>query len=264
MNSSRLLVFTLVFSLGLLMPATADAFFRSDRSDQLNGTYIRSDQQGQDIPTSFFVFSKEEFVSSEDRAGTSKGKYSITGDTIELVHSDGRIAAYKITRTPNTIIIDTGRGAVTYVLATQERLAQIEENKARRAEEMRRATLARMHKATQPLPSGFTALSEDLSGLNRTYPDAFCQLHGGRLLRINNSDSWDGKNPPRENISIDGFGREGAPWPDGLPDDASYGTGTAYTDGDRRISWIVTANGGLVYVTDSIRQGLERRVVCVP
>jgi len=73
------------------------------------------------------------------------------------------------------------------------------------------------------LPPGFIAMSE--RPLNWSDAKAFCQQQGGRLPRINNSDSWswDGWGE----VTIDDFGARGAPWPSGLPGDR-YWTGTEH------------------------------------
>ena len=69
----------------------------------------------------------------------------------------------------------------------------------------------------------FIALSDSL--MNRADAAAYCQKQGGRLPLINNSVSWDGRNPPRANIFVEGFGDFGSPWPSRMPA-GSYWTGT--------------------------------------
>jgi len=125
--------------------------------------YIRSDQQDMVSPTDFYEFFSGSFTVS-NRNGTSKGKFSITGGTIELVHSDGKIEVSKISITPNAIMFETDGRSVTYVLATRERLAAIE---AHKAEEARRS-------------AGFIALSE--SSMNWRDAVVYCQQQGGRFL----------------------------------------------------------------------------------
>jgi len=44
---------------------------------------------------------------------------------------------------------------------------------------------------------------------------AFCRQHGGRLPRVNQSDSWDGSGGSV--ATAEGFGTIGGPWPSGLP-----------------------------------------------
>jgi len=117
---------------------------------------------------------------------------------------------------------------------------------------------------------GFIALSE--SPLSRSAAKAFCQQQGGRLPRINNSDSWDGSNPPARGILIEGFGYDGRPWNElGLPTEharspiAEYWTGTDRT-GLHDHSWVVrgdTRGGGKVSVNRHDYGGTYR-VVCVP
>jgi len=65
--------------------------------------YVRSDQQESNNLTDFYEFLDESFIVGS-RSGTSNGKYSITGNNIEFVHSDGKIEAYKLSRTPNAIM----------------------------------------------------------------------------------------------------------------------------------------------------------------
>jgi len=85
---------------------------------------------------------------------------------------------------------------------------------------------------------------------------AFCQRQGGRLPRMNNSNSWDG----RGEATIDGFGAQGAPWPSALPN-TYYWTGTERTD-DPASSWLVNAHDGKVGINIS-DQFSGHRVVCV-
>ena len=119
-------------------------------------------------------------------------------------------------------------------------------------------------KSRPKLPAGFVALSES----NMTLADAknFCQQHGGRLPRINNSDSWAGKGfPEGENPSIDGFGVEGARWPSGLPDGAFW-SGTQLTS-DPGFMWLINPGDGLVRADvfyDVDYRSLATGVVCVP
>ena len=110
---------------------------------------------------------------------------------------------------------------------------------------------------------GFIAISESL--MNYDDAVAFCRKHGGRLPRINNSDSWDGRDPPpaRGIPLIDCFGYWGRLWSEvgvGLPHD-SYWTGTAITYGQGR-SWVVDGYGGVVYA-HVYDQRVDARVVCV-
>jgi len=104
------------------------------------------------------------------------------------------------------------------------------------------------------LPPAFIALSES----RMAWIDAltYCQQQGGRLPRLNNSDSWgDGK------VTIDGFGTRGVPWPSGLPNDR-YWTGTEVT-GSPDTSWIISAHNDSVVTLRGI-QNAAFRVACVP
>jgi len=111
--------------------------------------------------------------------------------------------------------------------------------------------------AASKLPPGFIALSE--SDMNWSNAKAFCQQRGGKLPRVNNSDSWNGKGK----ATIDGFGAEGAPWPSGLPDDGLYRMGTACT-AFSGCSLLVTSQSGKVFVTNTRQSNVYGRAVCVP
>ena len=112
-----------------------------------------------------------------------------------------------------------------------------------------------MASAANPLPEGFIALPE--SRMNWADAKAFCEQQGGRLPRINNSDSWDG----RSEYTMNGFGVRGALWPSGLPS-GSYWAGTENTDRPGR-SWIVNDLDGKAFVLDSYQDSVDG-VVCVP
>ena len=115
--------------------------------------------------------------------------------------------------------------------------------------------------AEASLPAGFIAYS----GSEMNYADAvaFCKSHGGRLPRINNSNSWDGKNPPLRGILIDSFGYGGRPWSEvGLPGGTGIWTSTAMT-GFPGSSWVVYGGGGDVDVL-SVPQTNELCTACVP
>ena len=125
------------------------------------------------------------------------------------------------------------------------------EEKMRRVEaEARKAKEARKAEEAQKLREfGLFALSD--APMN--WPDAvaFCQQQGGRLPRINNSDSSGGNI-----VSIDGIGVRG-PWPSGLPRD-TYWTGTTSTH-NSGYSWTVRPN------FNQARPHSEAyRVVCIP
>jgi hypothetical protein len=108
-------------------------------------------------------------------------------------------------------------------------------------------------------PVGFISLSEDR--MNWADAVAFCKHHGGKLPRINNSDSWDGKNPPQRGILIDGFGYGDGPGV-GLSAD-EYWTGTDFNPGKPdRMCTVFNCGGEVVIQTEDRRS--YRWVVCVP
>jgi hypothetical protein len=248
----RILSLSFVLSLCLLLslPDVADA-------KQLNGTYISDSQQDDAIPTSFYVFSGNSFT-----RGETKGTYSITDTKIEFVFSDGKVEARQFSSTQNTIMIH----GYTYVLATKERLAAIEAAIKKEQEELK-ATLEAI---------GAIAMSKD--PMNWADAKAFCQQQGGRLPRINNSDTWAGiptspterkKAPP---VAADGFGADGAPWPSGLPGGSfsdSYWTGTEVINkASVRDKQSLAGTVGRMY-PDKVhinqgRQANKIRVICVP
>ncbi|MDR0777347.1 MAG: hypothetical protein LBE81_12025 [Azonexus sp.] len=106
------------------------------------------------------------------------------------------------------------------------------------------------------LPAGFIAMSE--SKMSWVNAKAWCQQQGGRLPRINNSDSL--KNVP-DNAVIDGFGALGSPWAGRLPS-GLYWTGTVNSDYPN-YSYVVTDFGGGL-VDNGVLQSLDNRVLCVP
>jgi len=114
-------------------------------------------------------------------------------------------------------------------------------------------------RAREEFKRKFIALSET----SMTWSDAkaFCQQQGGRLPRINDSDSWSASKPVTH---IDGFGAPGAPgdpWPSGLPGDY-YWSGTEITEGPGT-SWLVGDGGGHI-VVGGTRQSNQNRAACVP
>jgi len=87
---------------------------------------------------------------------------------------------------------------------------------------------------------------------------AYCQRQGGRLPRINNSNSWASANWDKI-AHIEAFGAPGDPWPSGLSSDVFW-TGTESGTGD---SWFVNGlvlEKVLVYTGS---QNITNRVVCV-
>ena len=220
----------------------------------LNGTYILDTQQEMAIPTDFYEFSNGSFT-----RGETKGTFSITGNNIKFVFSDGKIETRQFSSTQNTIMIH----GYTYVLATKERLAAIEAARKKEQEELeaaRKATLEAL---------GAIAMSKDL--LNWADAKAFCEQQGGRLPRINNSDTWAGwptsptarkKAPP---VAADGFGADGAPWPPGVRGDGifdRYWTDTVVTSGKDLAGTIWNDRGKVAF--NQAAQRVESYVVCVP
>ena len=251
---------SLVFSLCLLLalPAVAGAAF--SRTEQLSGTYVRSDQQGHVSPTNYFEFSGGSFK-AVTLGDIKQGKYSISGDRIEFVHSDGKVEIFRFSSTQNTVTIGNSLGLDTYVRLSNEQIAAIERY---RAEEARRK-VEEARRAEEEFKRNFIARSE--RSLNWSDAKAFCQRQGGRLPLINGSDSWAWSD--RGKIThIDGFGAPGSPWPSGLQ--GVYWSGTEFTDLPGR-SWVLAGSGGViagsggkVNVGNNGRQGEVGRVVCVP
>lgn len=85
-----------------------------------------------------------------------------------------------------------------------ERRQMLQEDQNRLYEAQQQSQRESEIKNAQIRRAGFLAMSDDLL----LYEDAvaFCRKHGGRLPRINNSNFWDGDNPPQRGIKIDGFG----------------------------------------------------------
>jgi hypothetical protein len=117
----------------------------------------------------------------------------------------------------------------------------------------------------QPSSDRIIALSE--SFMPWADAVAWCQQQGGKLPRINNSDSGDGENPPMANIPVDGFGTAGLPRVKvGLPSDV-YWTGTVVAEivvadiSDR--AWFIMFYNGKVSVNASDQSG-DLRAFCVP
>jgi hypothetical protein len=154
-----------------------------------------------------------------------------------------------------TGIVGTQAAAAFSVEAARQKL--LEED--RKKEEARHAEIVRNAKNAE-----FIAISE--SDMNYADALAFCKRHGGRLPRINNSDSWDGRNPLFQGILIDGFGYGARPWSEiGLPY-TYYWTGTEVSD-IPGYSWIVHGYGGInesQVGVNNVGQSHTIRVVCVP
>lgn len=119
--------------------------------------------------------------------------------------------------------------------------------------------------------NGFIALSD--SSMNWTDAIAWCQRQGGRLPRINNSESLPFGNVPIvqvkryfESSSIDGFGNSHRLWSEvGLPSPANYWTGTVISSSHPSLDGQVYTVGGVgeVSVYGSISTTKLRRVACV-
>ena len=114
--------------------------------------------------------------------------------------------------------------------------------------------------AADKLPAGFIVLSE--SRMNWNDAKAFCLQKSGKLPRINNSDKWDGENPPLRGILIDGFGYEARPWAEVGLLPATYWTGTEDSSSPGFPWFVVAGDGGARVGTED--EGNEHRVVCVP
>jgi len=90
---------------------------------------------------------------------------------------------------------------------------------------------------------------------------AFCKQKGGRLPLINNSDTWDLKQPIK-GTPVDGIaGGMDAPWPAELDRDGRYWTGTNVAN-DPEFLWIITRTGNEVSYGKWINKG-QRRAYCV-
>ena len=164
-----------------------------------------------------------------------------------------------------TVMVSTEAEAASSVEEARQKILQEDrkkEEEAHRAAEARSAEILRKAKAAG---SEFIAFSE--SAMNWEAAKAYCRKHGGKLPRINNSNSWDGKNPPARGILIDGFGYGDRPWDEvgvWLPGGNGYWTGTAVT-GSKGYWWFVQTGRSTVSVNeDDIRRGDGYQVVCVP
>jgi len=120
--------------------------------------------------------------------------------------------------------------------------------------------------AAEKVPPGFVAVSDK----KMKYPDAeaFCKQKGGKLLRINKSDSWDGKK--QKEASVDGFARipngvaTGIAWPAGINGDEAYWTATRDA-GNPDFIWYVkkrSTDGEVNF--DKVIHRTQLFVICVP
>ena len=110
-----------------------------------------------------------------------------------------------------------------------------------------------MARAASDLPDGFIALSET----RLTWEDAkaFCEQKGGKLPLVSGDRDSD---PP---LRIEGFGRENAIAPKGLPE-GLYWTGSEIGKLPN-FAWLVDTRNNL-NLTFGQEKDNERNVVCVP
>jgi len=200
-------------------------------------------------PNQFFEFSSGSYTARNRLLGNSQGKFSITGDNIEFVSSDGKIDVFRFSRTPNAITLTSRAATDIFVRATSEQVAAI---------------------AAAP-KQAFMAVSD--TAMNWAAAKAWCEQRGGRLPLINGASSlaWAQVMKAPGTVFIDGFGEINVgpnwpgdfttPWPSGLPGDG-YWTGTENTDNPGN-SWIVNDNDGMVNVNND-NQSNHNRAVCVP
>lgn len=112
--------------------------------------------------------------------------------------------------------------------------------------------------------AGFIAYSE--KPMTWKEAKAYCARHGGKLPRVNNSDTWDGKNPPARGVIIDGFGYGGRSWGDvGVPS-GTYWTGTVNPHNLYHNPWYVTDQGGYggIAIYNNDNSTSVHFVLCVP
>ena len=116
--------------------------------------------------------------------------------------------------------------------------------------------------------NGFIAMAP--SPMNWNDAVAWCKQQGGRLPRINNSDSladnniWDSAaNKFLPDTRIDGFGKPGRPWSEVGLATAIYWTGTVRS-GIQGGLWIVNGINGRLVDINASHQSFDFRVVCVP
>jgi hypothetical protein len=115
------------------------------------------------------------------------------------------------------------------------------------------------------LPPGFIALSE--FRMNGRGAVAYCQQQGGRLPRINDSDSWDGLDDAvLDAVIVEAFGAVGTDWPAGLPR-GYYWTGTEHSGdlGYTDYVWGVrVVRDGVIGVISAYAAGTLAHVICIP
>jgi hypothetical protein len=108
-----------------------------------------------------------------------------------------------------------------------------------------------------PLPSGFIALSDSVK--NWRDAKSYCADQGGKLPKINYSDSTGDVNP---GDSIEGFGSHGGSWPADIPRDVFW-SGTEFS-GAPGASWAITENGGVEAVNGGTGDSFGWMSACVP
>ena len=107
-----------------------------------------------------------------------------------------------------TVMASANAKAASSVEEARQRMLREDREKEEAAKARVKAEAAeRLRRIKQ---AGFVAVSED--DLHYEEAVAFCKRHGGRLPRINNSASWDGKNPPARGIPVEVFGYGDRPW----------------------------------------------------
>jgi len=112
------------------------------------------------------------------------------------------------------------------------------------------------------LPPGFITLSE--SRMNWSDAVAYCRQQGGRLPRINNSDSWGGLDiADSDTVMIDAFGAVGDKWPADLIR-AYYWTGTEDSDESNHSWGVRVVREGLLSVISVYAHGTNLHVICIP
>ena len=272
----RVLPYSLILSLCLLfsLPVVADAFLGRAKSpapaSELVGIWKLESFANVPKPADEFEFFKDGTAIFKDaqlrKAGMPEGMgvsgtWRVENNRMTVMYGGlGMSAYYAVSGSGSILTITYDKNTNAHAVYFNAALVdQARTELARKEAEAQRAALK---------GSGFIALSDNL--MNWADAKAWCQQQGGRLPRINNSDSlasgaiWDSANNRFvAGIRIDGFGAPGRPWSEvGLPS-AFYWTGTEYSDrpGD---SWFVDGVGGDSVDVHNHHQGNAFRVVCVP
>jgi len=130
----------------------------------------------------------------------------------------------------------------------------------------------RSDKSSTPTTGAVQAIAPEINTIAQadepmTWADAkaWCEQKGGRLPRVEGSDSWAWAD--REKVTrIDGFGVPGAPWPSNLPG-VTHWSGTEASDPDRpNRAWVIRVPGAGGNVVNGVIdwQTTLHRVICVP